>query len=366
MAKIINVLVVDDSALARNFITLGLAQYSDIIKVIGTAVDAQDAENKIIALKPDVVTLDVEMPKLSGIDFVKAFLPKHPIPFVLVSSLNIRIFEALSAGAVDFVKKPDGVQSKEIFIKNLTEKIVVASCANVKRRIEAKIQSSTSSTLQKTDTVQKITEQQTVLPTLPRINASADLDNVLIAIGASAGGTEATTRILNRLPSVMPPIVVVQHMPAGFTKMYADSLNRTCTLNVCEAENGMALKAGYVYVAPAELQTRIKNIGGKYFFNCEYGEKVSGHRPSVDAFFLSVAQNVKCNTIGVILTGMGSDGAKGLLEMRNKGAYTIGQNEDTCVVYGMPKVAYNIGAVKYQVAKDDVAKMLITGINSYF
>ncbi len=364
MGKIINVLVVDDSALARNFITNGLAQRSDIIKVVGTAVDADDARVKILSLKPDVVTIDVEMPKVNGIDFVKSFLPEYPIPFVLVSSLNIRIFEALSAGAVDFVKKPDGVEKKESFLKNLTEKIVVASCANVKRRIEAKKSVADTQAALRQTTVAKKIEAPTVA--LPKICATADIDSVFIAIGASAGGTEATTRILNMLPPVMPPIVVVQHMPAGFTKMYADTLNRTCALNVQEAADGMEIKQSNVYIAPAELQSRVKVIGGKYVFSCEHGEKVSGHRPSVDAFFLSVAQNVKCKTIGVILTGMGSDGAEGLLEMRKKGAYTIGQNEETCVVYGMPKVAFNLGAVQHQVAKIDVAKMIITGINSYF
>ncbi len=365
LSNAIRVLIVDDSALARNFIMNGLSAQKGHIDVIGTAVDAQDAKTKILALNPDVVTIDVEMPGMNGIDFVKSFLPEHPIPVILVSSLNIRIFEALQAGAVDFVKKPDGINKNESFFKHLTEKIVVASCANIRKRGALPLRNNTikapaTSVLQRKKNVLK--PVSSIL--MPDVKPDVNLDNIIIAIGASAGGTEATTHVLNMMPSVMPPIIVVQHMPAGFTKMYADALNRTCALNVFEAEDGLELKNGCVFVAPAEKQTRITCKNGSYYFSCEYGEKVSGHRPSVDALFHSMASNVKCRMIGVILTGMGSDGAKGLLEMRKKGAQTIGQNEETCVVYGMPKVAYNIGAVEMQVSKDDVARTIIKCINT--
>ncbi len=364
MPKIVKVLVVDDSALARTFITKGLSAYKDKIEIIGTAIDAMDAKSKILTLKPDVVTIDVEMPGMNGIDFVKNFLPTHPIPVILVSSLNIRIFEALSAGAIDFVKKPDGVEKNANFIKNLSEKIVVASFANVRQRTAAASVPTDDVAMQKQQDNQKPFKHTPFGNMLPQIKQGVDLDNLFVAIGASAGGTEATTTVLNMLPKDMPPIIVVQHMPAGFTKMYADSLNRTCELEVYEAENGMEIKRGHAYIAPAELQTRVEYRGGKYYFSCKYGEKVSGHRPSVDAFFYSVAQVVKRKVIGVILTGMGSDGAQGLLEMRKHGAYTIGQNEETCVVYGMPKVAFNIGAVGVQVGIEDVAKTIIKGINA--
>ncbi len=360
----IKVLIVDDSAVARNFIKNGITSEESNIDVIDYAVDAEDAKNKIIALKPDVVTMDVEMPGTNGIDFVKNFLPSNPVPVILVSSLNVRIFEALNAGAVDFVRKPDGIEKRETFLKSLKEKIVVASCANL-----ARVRKPLAPVLP----LQKPSEANVGTSLLAQTIASnnglafkpdANLDDFIVVLGASTGGTEATNNIIKVMPQKLPGMVIVQHMPAGFTKMYAATLNKMAPTCVKEAQDGDEVKSGVVLIAPAEFQTRVVNKGGKYFVKCTKEDKISGHCPSVDALFMSVAESVKCKAVGVILTGMGADGAKGLLEMRKKGFYTIGQDEQSSIVYGMPKVAYDIGAVKKQVPCESVAKEIIQYINN--
>ena len=199
---------------------------------------------------------------------------------------------------------------------------------------------------------------------IPKLGNSPALNNVIIGLGASTGGTEATLAVMKRLPADIPPMVIVQHMPTGFTKMYAERLNRLCAMEVREAQSGDELKRGLALLAPADFQCRVVRIGTRYTLNCTHGEKVSGHRPSVDAMFHSMADVVTCKMVGIIMTGMGQDGAHGLLEMRKKGAYTIGQDKESSVVYGMPGVAQNIGAVCIQASCDNVSNVLIRHLKS--
>ncbi len=337
LGKKIRVMVVDDSALARSLIINGLSAHPRI-EVAGYAINTLDAKQKIPRLKPDVITMDVEMPGQSGIDFLKEYMPSNPVPVILVSSLNLKVFDALNAGAVDFVRKPDVQESKEVFITNLTQKVLVASMAKVR---SAPMRS------------------PSVAVATPNLGGGVALDRVVVGLGASTGGTEATLEVMRRLPADIPPMVIVQHMPKGFTQMYADRLNRICKMEVREARNGDELHRGLALVAPADLQCRVVRIGEKYTVSCTPGEKVSGHRPSVDAMFHSMAEVVRCKMVGIIMTGMGQDGAAGLLEMRKKGAFTIGQDKESSVVYGMPMVANDIGAVCVQASCENVASVLL-------
>ena len=345
--KKIRVMVVDDSIVARNFIIGGLSAHPQL-EVVGYATNALQAREKLEELKPDVMTLDVEMPGISGIDFLKQLLPTRPLPVILVSSLNLRVFDALAAGAVDFVRKPDASVPREAFFTSLSQKIVTASFAHVRTPRQAAVGVSAPSPL-----------------TAPSLGPSAALEHVVIGLGASTGGTEATLEVVKRLPADIPPMLIVQHMPAGFTKMYAERLNRLCQMEVREAQNGDVLRRGLALVAPAELQCRVmRRPDGKYAVQCTQGEKVSGHRPSVDALFHSMAENVRCKTVGIIMTGMGRDGAEGLLAMRKSGAYTIGQDKESSVVYGMPMVAYDIGAVQIQSSCENIAGLLLRHLKS--
>lgn len=353
--KKIRVLVVDDSAVARTFLIKGLSAYPNI-EIVGYAINALDAKTKILRLQPDVMTLDVEMPGTNGIDFLKQLLPEHPLPVILVSSLNLRVFDALAAGAVDFVRKPDGVESRESFLRALSQKIVVASCAKVSpchRHVQAAAPAPTATT------APAASPAPIAPPSILGHSGGVDLDHTIIGLGASTGGTEATLEVLKRLPADIPGMIIVQHMPQGFTKMYAQRLNKLCAMEVREAVNGDEIHRGLALVAPADLQARIVRMGSRYTLACQPGEKVSGHRPSVDALFSSMAAQVKCHMVGIIMTGMGRDGASGLLEMRKAGAYTIGQDKDSCVVYGMPCVAHEIGAVAIQASCENIAAVLM-------
>ena len=339
--KKIRVMVVDDSVLARTIITQGLSKHPRI-EIVGTAFNPRDAMAKIPQLKPDVITSDIEMPGMSGLDFLKQLLPKYPLPVILVSSLNLRVFDALSAGAVDFVRKPDSTQNNEAFIAALTQKVISAAGAKV-RQAPASITPAT--------------------PVAP-LGQRANLDQVIIGLGASTGGTEATLEVLKRLPADIPGMLIVQHMPTGFTQMYAERLNRLCNMEVREAKSGDEVRRGLALLAPADYQMRIVRSGTRYTVSCLQGEKVSGHRPSVDALFFSMAEQVRCKMVGIIMTGMGRDGADGLLQMRRAGAFTIGQDKESCVVYGMPMVAQNIGAVQVQASCENIASVLLRQLNT--
>lgn len=343
--KPIRVMVVDDSAVARNVLISGLSAQKNI-EVVGYAINAMDAQRKVAQLQPDVMTLDVEMPGMTGIELLKQLLPAHRLPVILVSSLNLRVFDALAAGAVDFVRKPDGTLKKDAFIAALTQKIVVASYAKVRQPVTAS------------------RETAPVPQFIPPLGSKPILNQVIIGLGASTGGTEATLEVMKRLPADIPGMLVVQHMPTGFTKMYAERLNRLCKMEVREAVDGDEIHRGLALVAPADLQARVVRMGNRYTLSCKPGDKVSGHRPSVDALFLSMAETVKCKMVGIIMTGMGRDGAQGLLAMRQNGAYTIGQDKESSVVYGMPMVAYDIGAVQTQASCEAIAGVLLRHLNA--
>lgn len=337
--KPVRVLIIDDSAVDREMLSRLLN--GDGIEVVGTAGDAYEARDKILQIHPDVVTLDIEMPRMSGIDFLKKLIPQYPVPAVVVSATSVSAFDALDAGAVDYVKKPvlTSAADMKTFRNDLRSKVIIASAAKVLRP--------------------GIHRKRTFTPSEPKFpTAGGAGENIIIALGASTGGTDALQTVMENLPADSPPIVVVQHMPSGFTKMYADRMNRVCPMEVQEAEDGMRLRRGLAVIGAGEYHLRLKKDAAGYYVSSKRGEKVSGHCPSVDVLFQSVADVAKADAIGAILTGMGGDGAKGLLSMRKAGAYTIGQDKDTCVVYGMPMVAYNIGAVCEQAPLDKIAEII--------
>lgn len=327
----IRVLVVDDSIMFREVLVRGISQ-DPAIEVVGTAQDAFSARKKIEELDPDVITLDNEMPRMSGVAFLRELMAEHPLPAVMVTGADAAIFDALDAGAVDFVGKPDASQGNgmQSFIQQMTIKIKIASTA-------------------------KVGHFKKSVPV--RVNQPQKAK--VIAIGASTGGTEALLEVLRDLPRTLPGIVIVQHMPPVFTHMYAERLNNICKLEVAEAKNGDAVLPGRVLIAPGGFQMRLAKERGGLAVHAFKGEKVNGHAPSVDVLFHSVAEIIGAQAVGIILTGMGGDGAKGLLHMRQQGAYTIGQDEKTSVVYGMPMVAYQLGAVVKQVPLPAVGETLL-------
>ncbi|PKM95214.1 MAG: chemotaxis response regulator protein-glutamate methylesterase [Firmicutes bacterium HGW-Firmicutes-1] len=333
MNKKIRVLVLDDSLMFREVLSRGIST-DPSIEVVAKAVDPFDARDKILEYNPDVMTCDVEMPKMNGIEFIKRLLPQYPLPVIVVSAISDSVFDAMNAGAVDFVTKPNvqSPQSVELFIKDLITKIKIAAASKVIKSI-----SSSRGCLER--------------------NGSMDMNKV-ITIGASTGGTEAIYKVLKQLPAQMPGILIVQHIPPVFSKMFADRLNDQTHFSVKEAASGDYLEPGIVLVAPGDQHMAVKKIGDRYKVEVFYGDRVNGHCPSVDVLFEAVAKECKTNALGIILTGMGYDGAKGLLSMRRKGARTIGQDEESSVVYGMPKVAFDVGAVEKQVSLDNIPETL--------
>jgi two-component system chemotaxis response regulator CheB len=332
--KRIRVLVVDDSLMMREAIAAGLGR-DENLEVVGRAADPYEARDRIVELEPDVLTLDVEMPRMNGIEFLKRLMPQYPLPVVVVSSLSSTVFEALNAGAVDFVAKPGarpGV-GMDAFLQELAVKVKIASMAKVAHMKRTAPQGGAGS-----------------VQGSPR---------ALIAIAASTGGTEATLQVLRAFPQDMPSVLIVQHMPPVFTKMYAERLDASCPMRVREASDGDIAERGHAYVAPGDMQMRVIWDGAAYRIHCWAGEKVSGHCPSADVLFDSAADAARSEAVGVILTGMGADGARGLLKMRRSGAFTVGQDEATSVVYGMPMAAQNIGAVACQAALEDIPEILL-------
>lgn len=329
----IRVLVVDDSIMFRNMLVQGLNADPNI-EVVAEAEDAYAARDAIIKFKPDVMTLDVELPRMNGIEFLRRLMPQYPIPVVMISALNNKVFDALEAGAVDFVNKPSNLnraQLNDFLAQELATKVKIASTAKVGR-------------LKRVDPVTVSTGIATV--------GSKDS---IVAIGASTGGTEAIYEVVKGFKRDIPGVVIVQHMPPGFTKMYAERLNNQCEVAVKEAQTGDRVLPGQVLIAPGDKHMRLVKVARAYQVECNGTDRVNGHCPSVEVLFNSVAKVAGKNAIGVILTGMGGDGAKGLLAMKNAGAQTIGQDEASCVVYGMPKVAYDIGAVQYRMTLTAIA-----------
>jgi len=341
ITKKLRVLVVDDSLLFRETIARGLAADRGI-EVVGTAGDAFEARDKIIEFEPDVMTLDVEMPKMNGIEFLKRLIPQYPIPVVVVSSVSDNVFDALNAGAVDFVTKINSVTgtTKEAFINELIIKVKIASLAKVGHI------------------------KKDIVTTKPVDKINWKNNNTIIAIGASTGGTQAILEVVKDFPINMPGVVITQHMPPIFTKMFADRLNTLSNMEVREAKTGDIILPGRILVAPGDLHMEIAKRGNNYIVECYNSDKVNGHCPSVDVLFNSVAEKAGSNAIGIILTGMGYDGAKGLMKMKQKGAFTIGQDEKSSVVYGMPKVAYDIGAVTKQTALKNIPQLIYSVLGS--
>lgn len=339
----IKVLVVEDSLFFRELLVKHLNSDPEI-EVVASAQDPFEARDMIVKYKPDVMTLDIEMPRMNGIEFLRKLIPQYPMPVVMLSSLSGKVFEALNAGAVDFVVKPaisDRKKLEELMKYDLPNKIKIAATV-------------------KTGLIKK-----TVVPELTEtIAIKANTKDLVIAIGASTGGTEAIATILKEFGPNIPGAVLVQHMPPGFTEIYAGRLNDQCRVTVKEAKHGDKVLPGQVLVAPGgDRQMRLVKTNGVFQVEILPGPKVSGHCPSVDVLFESVAKAAGSRAIGIILTGMGADGAKGLLEMHKAGAKTIGQDESTCIVYGMPKAAYEIGAVDYQEKLSNIAKKTYEVLN---
>jgi len=333
----VRVLIVDDSAAMRQLLTAILSS-DPMIEVVGAAQDPYYARDKIKALQPDVITLDVEMPRMDGITFLEKLMHGHPMPVVMVSSLTQAgcdvTLHALELGAVDFFPKPtvDTLSGVSDGAAEIIAKVKAAAHARVHRR-----------------------DASQITPTRPSVSQVAGggvasafrLTNQIIALGASTGGTEALRAILTELPSATPGIVIVQHMPPGFTASFAERMDRCCAIRVKEAEDGDRVLPGHALLAPGNFHMALRRKGAEYTVRVYSGERVNLHRPSVDVLFDSVAVQAGKNAVGAILTGMGNDGAAGLLHMRDAGARTIAQDEASCIVFGMPREAIECGAAEF-------------------
>lgn len=336
----IKVLIVDDSMVFREVLSRGLSA-DPRIEVVAKASNPFEARDKILEANPDIITCDIEMPRMNGIEFIRRLLAQYPIPVIVVSSVSEAVFDAMNAGAVEFVTKPDDRSSKGIdaLISDLAAKIVIASKVQVRRRPAA-------------------FAEVKVAPT------HFDTTRV-IGIGASTGGTEAIYHVLKSLPGNIPGIAIVQHIPPVFSGMFAQRMNSQTALTVKEAENGDFLEPGHVLIAPGDKHMQIRKLGDRYKAEVFEGDKVNGHCPSVDVLFDSMAKACGDRALGVLLTGMGQDGARGLVNMRKSGAFTIGQDEKSCVVYGMPKIAFELGGVDKQMSLDSIAGELVQQLSRH-
>ncbi|MDR3121869.1 MAG: chemotaxis response regulator protein-glutamate methylesterase [Clostridiales bacterium] len=340
----IQLLLVDDSPLFLEALNRALSKDRDF-EIVALAADPYEARDKIMLFDPDVMISDINMPKMNGVDFIRRLMAQYPIPIIVISSNAEFIDEAIRAGAIDGVQKPDyeGKRDFTAFVREVSEKVRFAS-KNDPRRCEVSPGEADAAA-----------------------NAGPDgsvpihkTNKTVIAIGASTGGTDAIAEVVSALPSGLPGIVIVQHMPADFTGMFAERLNAACVFPVREAKTGDRVAPNSALVAPGNFQFKVvKGPDGCSVTLSSEGEKVGGHCPSVDVLFSSVAASAGPNAIGVILTGMGHDGAAGLLEMRRAGARTIGQDEKSSVVYGMPKTAYEKGAVQYQLPLRQIAARIV-------
>ncbi|MBE5934707.1 MAG: chemotaxis response regulator protein-glutamate methylesterase [Lachnospiraceae bacterium] len=338
MASKIKVLIVDDSVVYRELLRKGLNEVPGI-EVVATAIDPYDARDKLLKYRPDVMVCDIEMPKMNGLTFLRKVLPQYPIPTIVISSLDNAAFEAMEAGAVDFVGKcaSDKKRNQEEFVMQVAEKVKIAKDSKVLAR--------------KTRTTEVVSGINKGKIGATKVE--------LIALGASTGGTEALASVIAKLPNNIPGIVIVQHIPPMFSTMFAQRINRSTDFEVMEATTGDEVRRGRILIAPGDKQMRVVRKNGKLVVEVKEGPKVSGHCPSVDVLFQSVAETVGSKAVGVIMTGMGADGAKGLLAMRQNGAQTIGQDEESCVVYGMPKEAYKMGAVQKQASLMNIPRSIL-------
>lgn len=355
--KKIKVLIIDDSAVVRQTLT-AILNSDPKIEVIGTAQDPIFAARKMANDFPDVITLDVEMPRMDGLTFLKKIMSQHPLPVVIISSLTDKATEtgmkALEYGAVEIITKPQ-MNTKEFFEESkiqICDAVKAAAYAKIKRKPTGRIFTPPAST-----SGIKVEPKFTADAILP---ASHDYSmikttDIVIAVGASTGGTEALRIFLENLPVVTPGIIIVQHMPENFTRSFAERLNTICKISVKEAENGDTITKGKALIAPGNHHMLLKRSGAKYYVEIQQGPLVNRHRPSVDVLFRSTAKYAGKNAIGIIMTGMGDDGAQGLLEMKQAGAYTIAQDEKSCVVFGMPREAINLDAALKVLPLDKIA-----------
>jgi two-component system, chemotaxis family, protein-glutamate methylesterase/glutaminase len=336
----IRVLIVDDSAVVRKILSAELAKHQDI-EVVGTAPDPFIARDKILALEPDVLTLDVEMPRMDGITFLKKLMTHRPMPVIVLSSLtpegSMTAIEALSAGAVEVMCKPGASYSVGDACKALADKIRSASVAKI-----AAVTPVSGGPVQKQSA------------------SLGETTNKVFAIGASTGGVQALTAVLSELPANAPGTVVVQHMPAQFTSSFAKRLDSLCQMHVKEAQDGDHVVPGTVLIAPGGFHMILQRSGANYYVAVKDGPMVCRQKPSVEVLFNSVAEYAGANAVGAILTGMGNDGAEGLLRMRQKGAHTLAEDESTCVVFGMPKEAIAKGGAEKVVPLGSVARTMIS------
>ena len=350
--KKITVLIIDDSALIRNLLSDIINSQLDM-EVIGTAADPLMAREMIREMNPDVLTLDIEMPKMDGLDFLEKLMRLRPMPVVMVSTLTEKgsdaAFRALELGAVDFLAKP---------------KIGIASgLRKYSDEIAGKIRTAKSARL-KSYAPMQVTKSATADVVLPVISNHLASTEKLIIVGASTGGTEAIKEFLIPMPPDSPGILITQHMPEAFTKSFANRLNKLCRISVVEAQGGERVLPGHAFIAPGHSHLLLKRSGANYILELNQGDLVSRHRPSVDVLFRSAANCAGKNAIGVILTGMGKDGAAGMLEMHKAGAYTFAQDEASCVVFGMPKEAISAGGVDEVVTLKDMAKCVLSKASS--
>ena len=340
MNKRVKVLIVDDSAVIRQLLSMLLSEDPEI-EVVGTAGDPLIARDRIKELNPDVVTLDVEMPNMDGVTFLRKIMALRPMPVVMVSTLTQAgaetTLEALEIGAVDFIAKPihDVANGLADIASELQSKVKAAARARVRMP---------SAALAK--------------PAVARPKWTGSGERI-IAIGASTGGVEALKKVLMAMPAVCPPILITQHMPPRFTTAFAERLNRECPMTVHEAAHNMPAEANHAYIAPGAFHLELVRVGGYYRCSLNESPAVSGHRPSVDVLFRSVARVAGRSAVGAILTGMGKDGAEGLLEMRNAGAITLGQDESSSLIYGMPRAAFERGAVMRQYGLSNMADAIM-------
>lgn len=378
MGNKIRVLVVDDSAIVRQSLT-AILEADPEIEVMGTAADPIIAVKKIMKEVPDVITLDVEMPRMDGLTFLRKIMAQHPIPVVVISSLTTAgtevAMKALEYGATEVIGKPS--MNPDIFFQEshimLCDVVKAAAQSKLRRRSPEELKAMsqpaveartaphpTPHTATPTNPL-SVTPKYTADVMLEKSNANDVIISTeqIIVLGASTGGTEAIRVLLRTMPADMPGIVIVQHMPEGFTKSFSNSLNQISKLEVKEAENGDKVYRGRVLIAPGNKHMLLKRVGKEYIVEVKDGPLVNRHRPSVDVLFRSAARYAGNNAIGVILTGMGNDGAKGMQELHDTGAYTIGQDEASCIVYGMPKEAFKAGAVDTVLALDKITEHLV-------
>ncbi|MES2307889.1 MAG: chemotaxis response regulator protein-glutamate methylesterase [Verrucomicrobiota bacterium] len=352
MSQKIKVLVVDDSAIVRKIITDALSK-DPAIEVVGTAIDPYVARDKILQLNPDVLTLDIEMPRMDGLTFLKIIMEHRPMPVIIMSSLTQAgskyALEALNSGAVDVLAKPSGSYSVGQLAEILPERVKEAAAAKIKFKTAK-------------ETVAREEAKKPVAGT--SVTSSQFHPRQLILLGASTGGTEALKDVLTQMPDGLPGICIVQHIPAYFSKTFADRLNEICAFRVREAQDGDRVERGLALIAPGGFHMTVKWYGDHYKVHLNQDAMVCHQRPAVDVLFESGAKEAKKYVTSAILTGMGKDGAEGMLKLRQAGARTLGQSEETCVVYGMPRAAFECGAVEKVVDLPDMAKALVNAVTS--